>query len=696
MVDRPASGRLFLSGPAGSGKTTCAIHRALALLDRGVRADSLLILVPQRGLGIPYQRQLARAHRRPGGQVSVVTFGGLARRMVDLFWPLAAEKAGFAHPDRPPVFLTLETAQYHMARLVRPLLLQEGLFEGVVIDRNRLYSQIIDNLSKAAVAGFPHTEIAQRLKAAWIGEPAQARIYDDAQRCAELFRRYCLEHNLLDFSLQVEVFLHHLWPDPMCRSYLETRYRHLIVDNAEEVTPVTHDVLREWVPRFESALLLLDEQGGYRRFLGADPEGAYALRELCDDQIRFDRSLVTTPGLESLAAHIGHALGRAALPSDGTGEGDEEALRASLTFQYHRYYPQMLDWVAEQIAELVHGQGVPPSEIVVLAPFLSDALRFSLMVRLEHHGVPARSHRPSRALRDEPATQCLLTLARLAHPQWKLHPEREDFARALLLAIDEMDLVRARLMAEILFRKVDGVPTLQPFDQIHPEMHERLTHVFGGRYEGLRTWIEDYRQGPEAPLDHFLARLFGEVLSQPGYGFHNDFDAAAIAANLVESARKFRWAVEGLGADAAPESIGREYVQMVEDGVIAAQYLREWESAEEEAVLLAPAYTFLMNNRSVDYQFWLDVGARGWFERLYQPLTHPYVLSRHWPEGRPWTEADEYEAEQESLYRLVTGLIRRCRKGIFLGLSELGERGYEQRGMLLLALDRALRQVSHV
>ena len=44
------------------------------------------------------------------------------QRMVDLFWPLVADKAGFAHPNRPPTFLTLETAQYSMARLVRPLL----------------------------------------------------------------------------------------------------------------------------------------------------------------------------------------------------------------------------------------------------------------------------------------------------------------------------------------------------------------------------------------------------------------------------------------------------------------------------------------------------------------------------------------------------------------------------------------------
>ncbi len=57
-------------------------------------------------------------------------------------------------PDRPPVFLTLETAQYYMAHLVRPLLDEQRLFDSVTLERNRLFSQILDNLNKAALVGF--------------------------------------------------------------------------------------------------------------------------------------------------------------------------------------------------------------------------------------------------------------------------------------------------------------------------------------------------------------------------------------------------------------------------------------------------------------------------------------------------------------------------------------------------------------
>jgi hypothetical protein len=364
--------------------------------------------------------------------------------------------------------------------------------------------------------------------------------------------------------------------------------------------------------------------------------------------------------------------------------------RLALEFAYHRFYPQMLDWAAEQIEALVVEAGVAPGEIVVLAPFLSDALRFSLANRLQARGVPVRSHRPSRSLREEPATRCLLCFAALAHPQWGALPNRYDVAYALMQAIDGLDLVRAQLLAEIVYRVKDGLPVLSSFDLIRSQVQERITYRLGERYERLRAWLKAAGETPQE-LDHFLSRLFGELLSQEGYGFHANYDAGQVSANLIESVQKFRWAAgENLAAENI--SLGAEYLAMVQDGVIAAQYISGWQLEAQEAVLLAPAYTFLMSNRPVYAQFWLDVGGRGWSERLYQPLTHPYVLSRDWPAGRLWGDQDEVLAEQGSLSRLALGLLRRCRAKVYLGLSELGEQGYEHRGSLLRAFQRVLRE----
>jgi hypothetical protein len=679
IVESPLNSKLFASGPAGTGKTTAGVERMRYLLAQGVPGESILMLTPQRTLQEPYLDLLYSPERSAGGEVTPATIGGLARRMVDLFWPVAAEAAGFANPEEPPVFLTLETAQYYMAYLVRPLL-DEGYFESVTIDRNRLYSQILDNLNKAAVIGFPHTDIGSRLDSSYFGDPAQRRVYQDAQECANRFRQYCLDHNLLDFSLQLEVFSNILWRQDILRNYLSRTYRHLIYDNVEEDGPRAHDILREWLPSFDSALLIYDEGAGFRYFLGADVHTGAALSELCDSHIQLQDSFVMSDGVAELSIGLVSAI----IPDAGLNLEGQITNEDSLAVIQSHFYPELLDTVVGEIGELV-SSGVPPSEIVILAPYLSDALRFSITHRLEEKNIPWRSHRPSRSLRDEPASHALITFAALSHPYWSIHPPKFDVTYALMQSVDGLDLVRAQLLTEIIYRQRDL--QLAPFDNIKPDVQERITFSIGNRYSTLRDWILAYRESDQLPLDHFLRKLFGEVLSQPGFGYHRNFDSVRVAASLVESVKKFRLAMDATGS---VSNLGKEYLSLLQDGVIAASYLEGWQSEDKDTVLVAPAHTFLMMNRPVSFQFWLDVGSGGWYERLSQPLTHPHVLSRGWEPGRQWTDADDVQYSKEALARLVSGLLHRCRERIYICLSELGESGFEQRGELLRAIQKTI------
>lgn len=693
----PLTGKVFLEGPAGAGKTSAAARRLAHMLHEGVPGESILVLVPQRTLAGPYLEALSQVYA--GGVPAVVTMGGLARRMIDLFWPVIAAEAGFAHPELPPNFLTLETAQYFMAHLLRPKL-DEGWFNSVRIPPNRLYSQVLDNLNKSALVGFPLSEIGKRLSTAWVGDQEQSHIIRDVQASVKLFRSYCLEHNLLDFSLQMEIFSQKLWRHELCRSYLTSQYRHFLYDNPEEDTPVAHDLMIDWLPEFSSSLVIYDWHAGFRSFLAADPLSAYRLKDMSQAHIQMRTTLVPAAGILEVGSMLVSALTPASDNQTETSLSDfndenlpdkRESLAASLKFSYHRYFPQMLDWVAEQCEHLVHQEHIPPQDIVILSPFLPDAMRFSLVNRLENLNVPVRSHRPSHSLRDEPATRCLLTLTSLAYPEWGIETQQSDLAYALVQAIEGMDLVRARLLSEIVLRKQKNQVVLSSFDVIHPEKQARITYRLGERFEKLRIWLEQAAQDSQE-LDFFLSRLFGEVLSQPGYGFHNHFDAAQVTANLIESVQKFRWAVGPVFLD-ENRPLGQEYLQMVQQGVIAAQYLTAWEAEERPAVLIAPAYTFLMSNRPASVQFWLDIGSSGWMERLYQPLTHPYVLARDWPAGQQWTDQDEIQHNRASLFRLTVGLLRRCSHQVYLGMSELGEQGFEQRGEFLRAFQRALQKL---
>lgn len=703
--------KVFLRGPAGSGKTTLAGGHLRQLLDGGgplrAAAHEILVLLPQQTLAAPY-RAVRDDPGLPGaGAFDILTLNGLALRTIDLFWPQVAEAAGFAHPRERPVFLTIETAQYYLARVIEPLL-DQGYFDPAVvtvtISLPRLMTQILDDLNKAALIGLPHTEVGARLAQSLAVEPGARVAYQHAQECVNAFRQYCLAHNLLDFSLRMEMFRDLIWPNETARSHLLRRYRHLIVDNVEEDTPLAHAVLADWIPQAESALVIYDEEAGYRTFLGANWRTAERLAEVCDRTERLPAGLshVAPPELLRLGRLLARNLGQAQAAGEAASTPPAD-LRQAITFHQTRFHPQMLDWAAGQVAQLVLEAQVSPGQIVVLAPFISDALRFAFLNRMERLGVPARSHRPSRALREESAAVAMITLTRLLFPHWALLPDPIDVMQTFSQVIDGLDLVRARLLVDIVYRPhdPDGGP-LTTFEQIEPAQRERITYLAGERFERLRRWLgtvgREARDWP-VPLDYLFSRLFGEVLSQPGFGFHRKAQAGQVVANLIDSVRNFRRVYlrePGTATAGQIDQMNREYIRMLDRGVLAAQYVGAWELARDPdgAVLIAPAYTYLISNRPVDYQVWLDAGSSGWWEHIAQPLTHPYVLAADYEAGRPWTDADEVAALNERLYRLALGLVRRCRRHIFIANAEIGEQGYEQRGRLLIALQQVFRQLA--
>ena len=76
VIQRSVTDKVFLRGPAGSGKTTVGVRRMLYLLDSGVPAEALLVVVPQRMLATPYYDALHSPDLAPGGQVTVATIIG--------------------------------------------------------------------------------------------------------------------------------------------------------------------------------------------------------------------------------------------------------------------------------------------------------------------------------------------------------------------------------------------------------------------------------------------------------------------------------------------------------------------------------------------------------------------------------------------------------------------------------------------
>lgn len=670
---------VFVHGPAGTGKTTALQQRLTALLAAGIPSYSVLTLLPDPGSAEGYHAALGEAQLGPYSDPHLTTLAGLAREVVTLLWPLVARPAGFAAPHKPPVLLSYDLAQVQMRRVIAPML-AKGAFQGLRMRPQQVLSQLLDNLNRAALNGLTLDEMEERLVRTWNGHASHIRYFRQAADAARRFRQSCLEANLLDLSLVIDVFHRHIVHDSTLSQYLAERFRHLLVDNLEEMPPVGIQFLQGMLPGADSAVLIYDEGGGYRRYLAADPQSGWALRKDCDRTLAMPRSLVSGACMEALARLVQRRLGGpAGLTYSGAAEAVTQVIKP-------RYRQEMIREVVS-LAESLIPSATSSDQIAMVAPYLDGALLHSLTTGLTNANIPFRLLRRRSSLRDEPLVRAWLTLAALAHPEWTVAPSAYEVAEALALAVGQLDWPRARLAARRLYD--NSTHGLRPTDNLTDTDKARLGMPVVERIGELQGWLD--RSVGTQPLDHFLGHLFSDLLSTRRFQPQPDIRAAAVCDWLVNAARRFHRAAAALGMD-DPHREGQEFIASIRDGLVTAIPAPELtasqagEALSDTPVIVATVYAYLLSGPAVQYQVWLEAGATGWWEIPRQPLSNAFVLTPHWDPTRQWTEADSFAVRNELLAGLVRGLCSRCSKGIVLASSELDRRGERQDGPLWRAL----------
>ena len=275
-----------------------------------------------------------------------------------------------------------------MARLVRPLLQDEGYFDLVAIDPNRLYSQIRQPQQgrRGRLPAGDRPETGRR----WSGDPAQCGC-TPTPRPAPPASRALPANNVLDFSLQVEGCWRHLCasagsdPNTVPRSTGSPPDHQQHQKRRHPIQPrILPSSLPALPPARESTLLISTIRTPAIANFSAPTRRRLLLRGLCQVHVAFAESFVTSPALLALAVLPDLCFGAAGTSCSARRQPVEVFPHTQRVVFYRKpaFYPQMLDWVAGEIAARVD-EGTSPSEIVVLAPFLSDSLRFSLMNRLD-------------------------------------------------------------------------------------------------------------------------------------------------------------------------------------------------------------------------------------------------------------------------------------------------------------------------
>jgi hypothetical protein len=327
-----------------------------------------------------------------------------------------------------------------------------------------------------------------------------------------------------------------------------------------------------------------------------------------------------------------------------------------------------------------------PDQIAIIAPYLDGALRYSLASALEKAAIPYRITRRRSTPREEPRVRAWITWLALAHPSWNHHPTVYEVAEALYLSVASLDPARAQLTAEQLYD--EGMSRLLPVSMLDETLQARVGKNQLNLVDELRLWLSENGEHKYS-IDGFLARLFYELLALPRYQPRPDYAGAAICDWLVKAAVRLRKAAPALGMT-DPIAAGSAFIDSINQGIVSTSPPDFGHPPDPEGITIATMYGYLLSEKPVKWQVWLDVGSSGWWDIPRQPLSNAFVLSRRWQEGQPWTARDDFEIRNQLLGRIIAGLTNRCHEGVILAMSDIDRRGIRQEGALLRALQAIL------
>ena len=205
------------------------------------------------------------------------------------------------------------------------------------------------------------------------------------------------------------------------------------MDSVEEMVPIAHDLIARLLPQCDSAVIGGDPQGGFRIFLGADAAGCADLARRCSVLIEAGDQECAVKDMAYFAARCGEKLGQGECSiSDGrSGRAAAGLIRVP-------YRSDMIKATVGQMTRLIE-QGVAPGDMAIVAPHADGVLRFLLSEALSAADIPYAIIRRFEALREEPIVRGCLTLAALAHPQWRESITPFDVEEAFCIAFAPMD-----------------------------------------------------------------------------------------------------------------------------------------------------------------------------------------------------------------------------------------------------------------
>lgn len=449
---------------------------------------------------------------------------------------------------------------------------------------------------------------------------------DDAELIIKKLLSSTLKSRSLDYLRQTLIFNH---------VYKHTDYfkniKYLLVDDADEMTPVCFDFISYLKPQLKDWIICFDSLGSSRcGYLSADTSIECKLIHLFNEDVQTDKNIFSQG--EIIFSNI----------LENKHERLENFTLTSLSKR-----AEILDFTIEKIQNLFK-KNIPACDITIITPLQDDMLRFTLEENLKH-SCNLMFLSGSEKLIDNPLVKASLGIL-------KLMLGIEISAMDLRVILSDYLGIPLKYCCLIFegYKKTGGFPHIslefynekyQKFLEVFEEVKEKNTKLSTKVFDLFYKLVDFADETKINKFNFFIKQL-------------RDFESVLGAKTVIERAD--------------------EIITQIENSIIAENPSTTLEIGENDLVIATPQ-KIIDNKISSKYQFWLDVSHSDWVKTDTGPLYNAWVFQADWTKDEYTVEDDIFLAKQKTA-RILRKLLLLAQEHVWACSSLFDPSGVENLG----------------
>lgn len=615
---------MIIDGSVSSDKTEILIDKYASLLNSGVDASKILVLVQNSNLKNKFiDETLKKLKIDCFEKLKVSSFFGLVYNAVIDNWAFIENGNPFKdNPKILPNLAGLEVSQFVLKDILKTI-----PFKGYNSKKSLLH-QLFRRYALIVQNNLSDEEVDLR-----------ARILDesfsiDAKSALKKLLAKTLYLRDFDYLRQGLVFNF---------IYKNTEYfkdvEYLILDDGDEITPICYDFIKFLAPQLNDVFIAYDSKGASRiGYLSADKTAVWQFEELFNQPVTvLDSNTKLKFDAENLFKNV---------------VNDEKNTLQYFSVQSPSKRSSMIEIVTKKINALLK-QNVLPSEISVVTPIIDEMLKFSFAENINSQAKLLYLSGSEKLIQNKYVLSAI-TILKL---NTSLRENLSEFdLRSVLTGVLGIPVKYCNNVLEE-FEKNKTLPDVEFTNEEH-----------NLKYKNLREILESFENS-----DKKISEQVYEIYTK----LFEFYSINPVELNKFNFFIKQLQDFENVFGD---EFLTRkeEIITQIENSIISENPYSNIETAENDLIIGTPQ-KIIDNQIKTKYQFWLDISSDEWIKSDTGPLYNAWVFQRGWQKDE-YTIEDNIELGKEKTARILRKLTLAASENVFTYSSLFDSNGVENFG----------------